>query len=126
MKISLRAHLLVVGLALVSSGWDTHGYYDGAQPQWTSMFAGPLDTDYEGLWAARRVRTELLTGNEHAELAHLALLQLGWRDGLYAREMPAMNCAITSCCSIGQATEVRNFSACVFMKCRPGATQPMR
>jgi hypothetical protein len=85
----VKARLCIAALAIAGAGWDTHGHYDvPGEPQWTSMYVGLTDLEMAEVWRNGAADPELLEGNEHAELAHIALLQLGWRDALYGTEMP--------------------------------------
>ncbi len=90
MKARVPLRLVAAVAAIATAGWDTQGYYKGEFPLWTSMYEGALDDDYVELWRDGQVHPEYLVGNEHAELGHLALLQLGWRDVLYGDAMPTM------------------------------------
>ncbi len=77
-----RTSLLLILLLPCLVSWDTS--VDGPlDNQWTSMFLDPNYTEYANGSLSALDETQL-AGNEHQELAHWALLNLGW-TGLYDR-----------------------------------------
>jgi len=82
--------LAVAVLALACAGWDTKGYPTvNGELHWTSMYYGPSDAAYTSLVFGADVDPAMLdSGNEHAELSHIAMLQLGWNLQLYADALP--------------------------------------
>ncbi len=74
--------------ALACGGWDTKLYEDihgGAH--WTSVYEPPDDAAYaQLLTAAGEVDPAALAGgNEHAEIANISMLQLGWGPMMYGQ-----------------------------------------
>ncbi|MEM7153563.1 MAG: hypothetical protein AAF799_12025 [Myxococcota bacterium] len=84
------AHATAV-LAVLSTqvGWDTQTV-GPANNQWESLYIFPPETSSPGdrFYLGIPQEPSLVTGNEHTELSHIAIQQLGWTQ-LYG-ELPAV------------------------------------
>lgn len=87
----MKRGIAIVLFALACAGWDTKGYPTvNGELHWTSMYYGPTDAESTALVGSNGDvdPAQLASGNEHTELSHIAMLQLGWSAQLYAAALP--------------------------------------
>ncbi len=86
--IGARRALAPVAL-LALAAWDTPELGGGTPANWSSIYYGHDQQDELAYMAAMAIDgafdDSVFIGNEHAEIAHVAMLRLGWGTGLYLR-----------------------------------------